>query len=176
MGLFVGGILAHGLHEHLIACFVGSRLLAGAGLLQVEAVAAAPFPRVVQVEHGLHAPFAHLLQQIVEACQDGVVVDARCFLQRRLHFRLHASHAVAAHEYAQVVQSQLVQLVEFAAQPLAVASLSLRGQDGPIPEVGSHVAILLAVEREARSFSFHKSVGLLGSFLCAARQQHCCHH
>ena len=47
--LLVGSIFAHGLHKCRIASVVGAWLLTLACMLQIESVAAAPFPRVVQV-------------------------------------------------------------------------------------------------------------------------------
>ena len=94
MGLLVGGIFRHGLHEGGIAGLVGTRLLALASLLKIEAVATAPLPGVVQVEHGHHLALAHLLEQIVESGEDCIVVNAWGLLKRRLHLGLHAALTV----------------------------------------------------------------------------------
>ena len=145
MRLLVRRILGHKAHVSGIAVLVGTRRLAGTRMLQVETIAPAPLPGVVQVEHRHHLTFAQLLHQEVETRQDGVVIHTGRHLQRRLHLRGHAPFAVRAHEDAQVVDADLLHQVEFLAEPLAVTALTLRAEDRPIPEIRTYVIIGLAV-------------------------------
>ena len=156
VGLLVGGILGHGLHECGIADLVRAGLLALAGLLQVVAVAAAPLPRVVQVEHGHHPTLAHLLQQVVEAGQYGVVIHAGGLLQRGFHLGPDAALAVRAHEDAQVVDAHLLHQVELLREALAVAPLPFRAEDGAVPEVGANIIIRFAALDEVPVLHAHE--------------------
>ena len=145
MCLLVRSILRHEIHIGRITVLVGSRRLAGTCMLQIEAVAPTPLPRVVQIEHGHHLALAQLLHQVVEPCQDRIVIHARGHLQRRLHLRGHAAFAIRAHEDAQVVDADLLHQVELAAESLAVTALTLRAEDRPIPEIRAYIIIRLAV-------------------------------
>ena len=126
------------------------------GPLQVDGVSAAPFPRVVEVEHGQHVALAEFGHQIVEAVEDGVVVDARRRLQRGLHTRADAVLAVGAHKDAQVADTDALERVELAGQAFAVAARALRGKDGAIPEVGAHIVVGHAVADKPSVFDVHK--------------------
>ena len=144
MGLLVRGILRHKVHVSRVAVFVGTWRLSCSHMLQIEAIATTPFPRVVQVEHGHHLPLPHLHEQIVETCQDGVVVYARSHLQRGFGLRFYATLAIASHQNAKVVNPHAFHQVELAFQSLAVATLPFRTQNGTIPEVGSNEVIRLS--------------------------------
>ena len=115
------------------------------GPLEILRVAAAPFPGIAQVEHGLHIPFAQLDEKIVQPPEQGVVVLARSILERRLHFGIYAALSVGAHQHAQVAHSHRAQAVQLAGQTLPVASAAFRGQYRPVPEVGTYKVIRLFV-------------------------------
>ena len=123
MRLFAGCILGNKVHEGRIAIFVRTRSLTQTSLFQIIAITAAPFPGVVQIEHGQHLAFAHLHQQIVETRKNRIVINARCFLQRRLNLGLHSSLSIRAHQDAEIVNTHLLHLVQFLAETLTVAAL-----------------------------------------------------
>ena len=144
MGLGIGSILLDELHIGRVAILIGPWSLSCPSMLKIEAISPTPLPGVVEIEHGHHIALAHLLKQEVETGEDGVVVDTWRHLQRRLHLGGDAPLAITAHEDAQVVDAHLLHVVEFLAQALTVAALSLATEDGTIPEVGAHVVVGLA--------------------------------
>ena len=64
--LFVRGELRHLLHERSIAALQRDERLSGTGPLQIHSVAAGPLPGIVQVEYGLHVPFAQFDQETIQ--------------------------------------------------------------------------------------------------------------
>ena len=114
--------------------------------LKICRVAAAPLPRIVEIEHSLHASLLELNKQIVEPLQDGVVIHPGLGLQHRHHMRSKAFATVGAYQYAQVVHPKAVKAVELAAQLGAIAAPALRCKNCRIPHVGANIFIRLAVE------------------------------
>ena len=92
--LLAGSILRHEVHKGGVAVLVGARCLPHPGMFEIESVAAAPFPRIVEIEHSHHFALAHLHEQVVESGKDGIVVHTRRLLQCRLHLSLYAALAV----------------------------------------------------------------------------------
>ena len=168
MGLLVSSILTHRLHKGLIASLVGSGLLAGSRMLQIETITPTPLPGVVQIKHGHHLAFTHLHQQVVESCQDGVVIHPWTYLECRLHLGGHTPFAIRAHKDAQVVDADLLHEVELSDQTFAVTTLSFRAQDSAIPEVGTNIIIRSTVLHEMSVFHSHEFR------LCHHRQTHRC--
>ena len=172
MRLLISSVFTHGLHKSRITHIVGPRLLTGSCVLQIESIATAPLPRIVQVEHSHHLTLAHLLQQVVETCQDGIVIYAGLHLQCRLHLGGHATLAVRTHQNAQVVNTHLLHQVELLAQTLTVSPLPFRAKDGTIPEIGSYVIIGLTVFDEMSILHLHKRRRLSQDSLLTKRQHH----
>ena len=112
MRLFAGGKLSHMTHISLIACFIGTWSLTQSGMFQVEAIAPTPLPGVIEVEHRLHPPLAHLAEQIVETCQERVVINSRSFLQRRFHFGGNALLTITSHKDTQVIEAKGMQIIQ----------------------------------------------------------------
>ena len=82
--------------------------------------------------------------------------------------------SVAAHQHAHVVDAHLLHQVQFLGQTLPVATLSLAGQNGTVPEVGPDVAVLVFSDVEAAVAHGHEVV-LLARLLrlgAAAQQRH----
>ena len=156
MRLCVRGIFAHGVHESGIACLVGTRLSAGTGMLQVEAIAPTPFPGVVQVEHCHHLSLPHFHEQVVKTGEDGIIIDAWGNLQGGLHLGLHSPLAIATHKDTQVIDAHGFEVVKFTDQSLTVSALSLTAEDGTIPEVGADIIIWLSVTEEPAVFHLYK--------------------
>ena len=178
MGLLVRGILRHRVHKGRITDVVRSRLLTCSGLLEVETVAAAPLPGVVQVEHSHHITLAHLLKQVVQTSQYRIVIYARCDLQGRLHLRLHATLTVGAYEDTQIINALRLQQVEFLGEPLAVTALPFRAQDSPIPEVRTHIIIRFTVLHEMAILHSYERIDRLFHSLTAGSdyRRHHEHH
>ena len=112
VSLLIACILRHGLHEGRIAHLVRTWLTTQSGMLQIEAIASTPLPRVIEIEHSDHLALAHLHEQVVETSENGVVIDARLDLQRGFHLGLEASLAISTHEDAQVIDAHTLHLVE----------------------------------------------------------------
>ena len=148
LGLVVLHKVAHIVLVGIIPVDARHRGVAHAGPLEIGAVAAAPLPGIVEIEHSLHAAALELDKQAVEPGEKRVVVDAWCGLQHGSHVGRHAQAAIGTHQDAQVVDAQLLQAVEFLAEALPVASLAIAGKNGGIPEVGAHIAIGLALHIE----------------------------
>ena len=56
------------------------------------------------------------------------------------------SRAIGSYGYAQVVDTHLVEGIQFVAQAFLVAALSLASQYGSVPEIGSHKVVFIAVK------------------------------
>ena len=156
MRLLVRSILNHKVHIGRITVLVGSWRLAGTCMLQIEAVAPTPLPRVVQVEHRHHLALAQLLHQVVESCQDRIVIHARGHLQGRFHLRGHTTFAIRTHENTQVIDADLLHQVKFPAESLAITTLTLRAEDRPVPEISTNIIIRLAVFYEMSVLHSHE--------------------
>ena len=155
MSFLIAGKLLHKVHKCWIASLVGPRCFAESGLFEIIAVAPTPLPRVVEIEHGHHLALAHLLEQIIESCENGVVVHTRGFLQRRLHLSLHTPLPVGAHKNAQIVDASSFQPVEFAAQARTVAALPRRTKNGSIPQIGAYIIIRFAATPKLAAVALH---------------------
>ena len=169
----VRGKLAHRLHESRVSHIVWTRLLTLTGMLQIEAVAPTPLPRVVQIEHCYHVALAHLHEQVIETSEDGIVVNTWFNLQRWFHLGLHATLTIGPHKDAQVVDAHTLHRIELGSQALAVATLSLRGEDSTIPEISAYIIIRFTVANEMTINDMNKRV-LVGLLLVAGyhRQGH----
>ena len=73
--------------------------------------------------------------EVIQAIEQSIVVDARLGLERGSNMCGHPSLSFTADEDTQVVDSQRLQGIEFAFEPLAVAALTRGGEDRCIPEV-----------------------------------------
>ena len=56
--------------------------------------------------------------------------------------------SVASHEYAKVVDAHLLETIEFTAETLSVAALSLTSEDGSIPEICADIIIWFTIAHE----------------------------
>ena len=117
-------------------------------MFEIEAVAPTPLPRVVEVKHCHHLSLTHLHQQKVESCQDGIVIDARLYLQGGLDLGLKATFTIGAYQDAQVVNAPALHLVQFLDESFAVASLPFRAEDSTIPKVSTDVIVRLSTTHE----------------------------
>ena len=156
MSLLIGSVFTHGLHKGRITHIVGPRLLTGSCVLQIESIAAAPLPRIVQVEHSHHLALTHLLQQIVETSQYCIVIHAGLHLQCRFCFCGHTAFSVRTHKNAKVVNTHPLHQVKLLTQTLAVTPLPFRAKDGTIPEISTYVIIWLTIFYEMSILYLHK--------------------
>ena len=101
----VGGKLCRIAHVVLIAYDGRLHGFSCPCLLQIVAITAAPLPRIVEIEHGQHAPTLHFLQQIVQPVEHTVIINAGRTLQSGRHFGLNALLTIAPHEHAEVVNA-----------------------------------------------------------------------
>ena len=155
--------LAHLLHERPIAVDQRYEGLLTRSPFQILPVSPTPFPGIVHVQHGLHVAFAQLDQESVEAYQQRVVVNARRYLERRLHTRIHTIGAIAAHQDTEVFNTQTFQGVELMLQAVQVPTTAFRGQDGSIPEVGTDKGVGFSVTDEMAVLDGDESVSVLGA-------------
>ncbi len=138
----VEGELTGGVGEHELAGIVyifavavlGERCGSVTCPFEICAVAAAPFPGVVEIEHGFHVALLEFGKEVVESFKEGIVVDAGGCLEHRLYVRFKSFGTIAADEHAEVGETQLLEEVEFACEALAVAIL-LGAEYGAVPEV-----------------------------------------
>ena len=105
---------------------------------EVLRITAAPLPRIGQVKHGVHLPFPEFGQQKIQAIKGFFVVDARCGLQDGFDLRNDTLPAFGTHQDPEVRDARLFHPVEFPAQAFAACLGVLGGQQGAIPEIGSH--------------------------------------
>ena len=145
MGKLVRSKLRDKVHICRIASLVRAWCLTLTSMFEVETVTTAPFPWVVKIEHSHHIALAHLHKQIVETCQYGIIIHPRCLLKGWLHLGGHTPLAIAAHKDAQVVNTCLLQRIEFLTQSLSIAALSLWTEDSPVPEICTYIVVRLSV-------------------------------
>lgn len=101
-------------------------MMAWYGTVTAEMMKAGLIPYVwdINVQPLPHMTIFDRKKQIVETGKNRIIINARCFLQRRLHLGLHSSLSIRAHQDAEVVNAHLLHLIEFLAETLAVAALS----------------------------------------------------
>ena len=124
--------------------------------LQIHGIAATPFPGIVQVEDGIHVTLVQLHHQVVQPGEDGIVVHTRFFLEGRLHFGRHTVAAVCSHQDAEIVHTDTFQVIQFLVQAFPVSAFPFRGEDGAIPEVGTHIIVRFSVADELSVFDADK--------------------
>ena len=118
------------------------------GPLQVNGIATAPFPGIVQIEDSCHITFTQFIHEIIQSGQDSIIIDARCHLQRGLYPRLYAIFTVSTHQYAQVVDANTFQKVQLLMQPFTIAAFTFGTKNGTIPEIGTYKIIGFSVANE----------------------------
>ena len=145
LGTIVLGILLHTLPIGIPAIDSRYGSLACPCPLEIDGVAARPFPRVVHVEHSHHIAFAQLGHQVVKPVENGVIIHAWCNLQRGLDLCRNTPFAIGSHEDAQVIDADTLHIIQFTSQTCTVASLSCGAKDGTVPEIGADKVVGLSV-------------------------------
>lgn len=118
----VEGELTGGIGEHELAGVVdvfavsvfGERCGCVTCPFEICAVAAAPFPGVVEIEHGFHVALLKFGKEVVESFEKCVVVNAGGCLQHRFYVRFKPFSTIAADEHAEVGETELLEEVELA--------------------------------------------------------------
>ena len=156
MRLLTGCIFSHIIHESRISIFIRPWSLPHPSLLQVITITATPFPGIVQIEHGQHLALAHLHQQIVETCKNRIIIHSRSLLQSRFHLSLYSSLAIRSYKNTKVVYTHRLHLVKFLAKTFTITTLSLRTENGTIPEIGPYIIIRFTITDKMSVLHFHK--------------------
>ena len=165
MSLLVGGILRHKVHKGRIASLVWTWCFAHACMFEIEAVATTPLPGVIEIEHGYHLTLTHLHEKVVESGEDGVVIDARGFLQSRLHLGGDALLSIGTYEDSKIINTHGLEVVELADKPLTVSSLPFGAEDCTIPEICTYIVIRFPVTKKMTVLHLYergRNVSLLG--------------
>ena len=156
MGFLARSVFLNEIHICRITVFIRTRCNTFACVLEIESISPTPFPRVIEIEHCHHIALSHLHQEIVKTGKNCIVIHSRCFLKCWFHFGLYTSLAVRAYKYSKIVYAHLLHIVKFTAQTLAVASRSLRTEDGSIPEVCADIIIRFTVLNEMSVNDLHE--------------------
>ena len=139
---------AHMIHILPVAVDPRHRRLTGARPLQIRSVAAAPFPRVCEIDHGTHATPFQLGHETVEPRQQRVVVFARSRLKHGTNVMRQPLGTFGARKHAQVVEPERMQRVELGRQSVIIAPRSVGCQYRTIPEIGALKAVFFIVKTE----------------------------
>ena len=142
----IGDESADELHVWAVALRPGVGGGAFADPLEVGAVAAGPFPGVVEVEDRGHVAFLELLEEVSQSLEAFTVVFAGGLVPGRTDLGVLPALPVGHCEDAEIGHSERLQGVELRRKPCAAL---LRGcEDGTVPEVGSDVVLGLSVADE----------------------------
>ena len=134
--------------------------------VKICAIAAGLFPGIVEIQYGTHVATFQLYKKTVKTCEELLVIHSGGCLQLRCDMAGNAVTTVAADKDADVAYAESLEVVKFFGEANTVASISVTGKYGTIPEVSTNVAVLLAVEEETTVVDSNKG----SAFPCHTRR------